>query len=149
MVYVPPDVTPGELEVLQILWDQGPCSTRQVTDFTRPGGDDSQYATVQKMLHRLEAKGFVARDRRLSVHLFAATLDRDEFIDRRLRAGELGLWRLNGAALDPACSQQIAFGRRTGGPAPIIDRPDQPPETGDKSAARADFPKKKDERTGR
>jgi predicted transcriptional regulator len=86
MVYVPPDVTAGELEVLQVLWDRGPCSTRQVTDRLRPGGGESHYATIQKMLTRLEAKRFVRRDRRLSVHLFAAAVSRDEFIDRRLRA---------------------------------------------------------------
>ncbi len=86
MAYVPPDVTAGELEVLQVLWDRGTCSTRQVTDVLHPGGGESQYATVQKMLQRLETKGFVCRDRRLSVHLFAAALGRDELIDRRLRA---------------------------------------------------------------
>jgi BlaI family transcriptional regulator, penicillinase repressor len=86
MAYIPPDITAGELEVLQVLWDRGECSTRQVTDILRPGGGESQYATVQKMLQRLEFKGFVRRDRRLSVHLFAAALSRDEFIDRRLRA---------------------------------------------------------------
>jgi BlaI family transcriptional regulator, penicillinase repressor len=38
------------------------------------------------VLDRMEAKGFVARDRSLYVHVFAAALDRDELIGRRLRS---------------------------------------------------------------
>jgi BlaI family penicillinase repressor len=41
---------------------------------------------VQKLLDRLEGKGFVTRDRRASVHVFDAAVDRDQLIGRRLRA---------------------------------------------------------------
>jgi predicted transcriptional regulator len=49
-----------------------------------PGGSQAQYATVQKLLDRLEAKGFVARRRGTSAHSFETTVDRDELIGRRL-----------------------------------------------------------------
>jgi predicted transcriptional regulator len=132
MAYVAPDVTAGELEVLQILWDSGPCSTRQVTDVLRPGGGDSQYATVQKMLQRLESKGFVRRDRRLSVHLFAAALSREEFIDRRLRALARSVCGGSTAPLltqlvrnKPLSAEEREMLRA------IIERPEQPPGPAD------------------
>jgi BlaI family transcriptional regulator, penicillinase repressor len=81
------DITESELSVLRILWDRGPATIRQLTDVLYPrGAAAAQYATVQKLLDRMEAKGFVARDRSLYVHVFAAALDRDELIGRRLRS---------------------------------------------------------------
>src|SRR5262249_27497589 len=59
---------------------------RQVTEVLYPGGSAAQYATVQKLLDRMEAKGYVRRDRTLYVHVFTAVLDRDELIGRRLRS---------------------------------------------------------------
>ena len=80
------DITESELSVLRILWDRGPATIRQLTDVLYPGGGAAQYATVQKLLDRMEAKGYVSRDRTLYVHVFAAVLDRDELIGRRLRS---------------------------------------------------------------
>ena len=57
-----------------------------MTDVLYPDGGAAQYATVQKLLDRMEAKGYVRRDRTLYVHVFAAVLDRDELIGRRLRS---------------------------------------------------------------
>jgi predicted transcriptional regulator len=79
------EVTDAELAVLQALWDRGPATIRQLTDRLYPAGSASCYATVQKLLERLEAKAFVRRDRSGSVHEFAARVCRDELIGRRLR----------------------------------------------------------------
>jgi BlaI family transcriptional regulator, penicillinase repressor len=80
------DVTDAELAVVQVLWDRGPASVRQLSDVLYPEGTASQHATVLKLLERLEAKGCVARDRGPWPHLFRAVIDRDEVIGRRLRA---------------------------------------------------------------
>ena len=81
------DVTEAELVVMQRLWDAGRASIRQLAD-SLYGSDAgaAQYATVQKQLERLEAKGFVRRDRSLYVHVFSPAIDRDELIGRRIRA---------------------------------------------------------------
>jgi BlaI family transcriptional regulator, penicillinase repressor len=79
------DITESELAVLRVLWDRGTVTIRHLTDVLYPRGEAAQYATVQKLLDRMEAKGFVERDRSLFVHLFKAVLDRDEMIGRRLR----------------------------------------------------------------
>lgn len=82
----PRDITESELAVLRILWDRGLATIRQVTDVLYPDGGAAQYATVQKLLDRMEAKAFVQRDRSLFVHRFAPVLNRDELIGRRLRS---------------------------------------------------------------
>src|SRR5690349_5671773 len=81
----PLHVTDAELSVLEVLWEHGPSTVRRITDVLYPGGGVSKYATVQKLLERLE-KGnrYVKRDRSGGVQLFAATIDRGHLIGRRL-----------------------------------------------------------------
>ncbi|HYT88006.1 MAG TPA: BlaI/MecI/CopY family transcriptional regulator [Gemmataceae bacterium] len=86
MARTPEDIPPKELEVLQVLWEQGPATIRQITDKLYPEGRPAQYATVQKLLERLEAKKCVTRDRGSAVHVFTAALGRDELIGRRLQS---------------------------------------------------------------
>ena len=86
MVRKPQDVTDAELAVLQVLWDRGPCTQRQRADVLYPGGTASQTETVLKLLERLEAKGYVDRDRSGAVHVFEAIVERDDLIERRLQA---------------------------------------------------------------
>ena len=86
MARSPQDVTETELAVLQVLWDQGPATIRQITDLLYPEGEAAHYATVQKLLDRLEGKGFVRRDRTPPAHAFAAAVGRDDLIGRRLQA---------------------------------------------------------------
>lgn len=79
-----PKVTDAELAVLEVLWERGPLSIRRIADELYPGGRASDYATVQKLLERLEAKGCVARDRSSFAHLFQARVERRDLIDRQL-----------------------------------------------------------------
>ncbi|MCA8969094.1 MAG: BlaI/MecI/CopY family transcriptional regulator [Planctomycetes bacterium] len=77
-------VTQAERVVLQYLWEVGVATIRDVRDELYPGGETSEYATVQKLLERLEAKGLVKRSRRSVPHTFAAKVERDTFVGRRL-----------------------------------------------------------------
>jgi BlaI family transcriptional regulator, penicillinase repressor len=81
----PQDVTDAELAILQVLWEQGSLPIRKLTEELYPGGKTAQYATVQKLLERLEAKDCVARNRAAPVHIFQATIDRNELVGRRLK----------------------------------------------------------------
>ena len=81
------DITEGELAVLQELWRDPGMSIRQLTGRLYPRHrTTAHYGTVQKQLERLEAKGFVQRDRSLFVHRFTATVDRDGLVARRVDA---------------------------------------------------------------
>jgi BlaI family penicillinase repressor len=86
MARSPQDVTKTELAVMQVLWDRGPATIRQITDQLYPEGGTAHYATVQKLLDRLESKGLVTRDRTPPAHAFAAAVGRDDLIGRRLQA---------------------------------------------------------------
>src|ERR1700751_4607414 len=85
MARTPQDVTDTELAILQLLWESSPQTIRQLTDALYPGGTPAQYATVQKLLDRLELKMFVTRDRSSAAHLFAPAVHREELIGRRLQ----------------------------------------------------------------
>ena len=78
------DVTGAELAILRVLWDRGRATIRQLTDILYPSGGISEYATVKKLLTRLEHKGCVTHDRREAAHVFAAKITRDDLLGRRL-----------------------------------------------------------------
>ena len=79
------DVTETELAILQVLWDLRTATVRQVADRLYPEGKPSGPATVQKLLERLESKGFVVRDSGGGVNRFSAAVDRAAIISARLR----------------------------------------------------------------
>ncbi len=85
MVRTPKDVTDAELAVLQVLWERGQAAIRELTEVLYPQDVETQYSTVKRLLARLEAKGFVGRDRREAVHRFHAVVDRDGLVGRRLK----------------------------------------------------------------
>lgn len=85
MARTPQDVTDTELALLQVLWDGGTATIRQLTDAVYPDGGTAQYATVQKLLERLESKGCVRRERTPPAHVFTAAIAREDLIGRRLR----------------------------------------------------------------
>jgi predicted transcriptional regulator len=79
------DVTEAELAILQVLWEEGPATVRRLIDRLYPPGGASAHATVQKLLERLEAKGFVGRDRSGPVQVITPTIGRDVLVRHRLR----------------------------------------------------------------
>jgi predicted transcriptional regulator len=79
-------VTAAELAVLEVLWERGCASRRQIADVLYPGGAPAHYTTVQKLLERLEEKKLVERQQQEGTWVFTATIDRDELISRRLRS---------------------------------------------------------------
>ena len=80
------DATETELAVLEQLWASPRATIRDIADRLYPAGGVAHYNTVQKLLDRLEAKGFVRRDNAEMAHRFTALVGRDALIGRRLRA---------------------------------------------------------------
>ncbi|MEM7262560.1 MAG: BlaI/MecI/CopY family transcriptional regulator [Planctomycetota bacterium] len=78
-------VTETELAVVDQLWRHGEATIRQLTDALYPGGGASQYATVQKLLERLEAKELVGRDRTAVPHVFRTTIEREQMVGHELQ----------------------------------------------------------------
>lgn len=79
------DVTQTELAILDVLWQHGSATIRRITDELYTEGTTAEYATVQKLLERLEAKGCVRRDRRSFAHVFSPAIERSALIDQGLQ----------------------------------------------------------------
>ncbi|HUF12984.1 MAG TPA: BlaI/MecI/CopY family transcriptional regulator [Longimicrobiales bacterium] len=67
--------TDAELEILDVLWERGPSTVRDVLDRIR-GLRNVGYTTVLKLLQIMLSKGLVARDDADRSHVYRATLDR-------------------------------------------------------------------------
>jgi predicted transcriptional regulator len=104
----PRDVTDAELDVLRALWDIGPATIRALTDRLYPSGGTSEYATVQKLLERLEGKGHVARTAEGRQNVYRATVEREELVARRLRETAE---ELCDGSLTPLITQLVSAGK--------------------------------------
>lgn len=80
-----PRISAAELEVLKALWALGSATIRDLTERLYPMGDVAHYATVQKLLERLEDKRCVRRRTGGRAHVYTAALDRAGLIAGRLR----------------------------------------------------------------
>ena len=100
----PPEVSDTELKVLQSLWDHGPSTIRHLTDRLYPSGTAVHYATVQKLLDRLEKDRCVTRDRSETPHVFTAAITREDYIGGQLRAMAA---KLCGGSLTPLLTHLI------------------------------------------
>lgn len=75
----------AELEVLKALWALGPATIRELTDRLYPAGGVAHYATVQKLLERLEEKRCVRHRAGGRANVYSAAVDRQGLIAHRLR----------------------------------------------------------------
>ena len=79
------DVTDAELSVMRSLWSHATRTRRELTDELYPTGGPAHYTTVQKLLERLETKGFVQSVMAGPTRTFTAVVARGQLISRRLR----------------------------------------------------------------
>ena len=103
-------VTEAELSILEFLWNAGPSTKRMIADTLYPQGRDSDVATVQKLLQRLETKGHVVRDRSAIAHVFSAAAPKNEFVGRQLEAVAD---KLSGGSLAPLVMHLVEGQRLT------------------------------------
>ncbi len=80
--------TDAELAILQVLWNRGPSTVRQVHD-ALAAAQNTGYTTTLKLMQIMARKGLVTRDESERTHVYAARLGRSE-IQRQLVADLLG-----------------------------------------------------------
>ncbi len=68
-----PKPTPGELEILRVLWSRGPSTVREVQEAL--GAHETGYTTSLKLLQIMADKGLVARDETARAHVYAAQVE--------------------------------------------------------------------------
>ncbi len=98
-----PKISKFELQLLEKLWELGPCSVREVQEGL-PEKDRPAYTTVQTMIYRLEEKGAVRRTKKIgNAHLFEAVFTR-KAVHKRLIGDLLSLF---GGSAAPVMSHLV------------------------------------------
>ena len=69
--------TESELEILQIIWEKGQCSVRDVHDVLEKT-KDAGYTTTLKLMQIMHDKGLVERDTSAKTHLYKAVITREQ-----------------------------------------------------------------------
>lgn len=74
--------TESEMEILQVLWDKGQSSVREV--FEALDKKDVGYTTILKLMQIMHDKGMVTRDTSSKTHLYVAKLVKEEIQEKML-----------------------------------------------------------------
>ena len=67
-----PKPTAGELEILQVLWEHGPSTVRDIHQALHEKKKDLGYTTVLKLMQIMTAKGLLRRDEEQRAHVYEA-----------------------------------------------------------------------------
>ncbi len=67
--------TDAELNILQILWERGSCTVREVHE-TLYGSDGAGYTTALKLMQIMHSKGLVDRDDSQRAHVYRSAISR-------------------------------------------------------------------------
>lgn len=71
-----PKPTDAELEILQVLWENGSCSVRFVNDILAEKKEVG-YTTTLKFMQIMYEKGLVTRNTDARSHIYEAAIERD------------------------------------------------------------------------
>jgi BlaI family penicillinase repressor len=69
--------TEGELEILQVLWNRGQASVREVHE-TILQYKEAGYTTTLKLMQIMYEKGLVSRDDSSKIHIYRANVSREK-----------------------------------------------------------------------
>ena len=90
--------TTAELEILNVLWDRGPISVRDVHNLLAESRDVF-YTTTLKTMQVMLAKGYVSRDTSERAHIYQSAIARSD-VERDLIDGLLnGVFKGSSARL--------------------------------------------------
>ncbi|SDO32356.1 Predicted transcriptional regulator [Pedobacter steynii] len=69
--------TESELEILQILWEKGNCTVREVHEILEKN-KDAGYTTTLKLMQIMSEKGLVVRDTSSKTHIYKAVVNQQK-----------------------------------------------------------------------
>ena len=81
-----PALPNAELAVMDLLWTKGRLTGRQIIDRLYADAPKPQHGTVQRLLQRLAAKGFLERDRSLGISVYSPAISRDAYASAQLES---------------------------------------------------------------
>lgn len=79
----PSKPTESELEILQILWDKGECTVREVHDILDLNKNVG-YTTTLKLMQIMDEKGLVCRDTTSKTHIYKAIVSKEQIQQQML-----------------------------------------------------------------
>ena len=79
-------VTETELSILQVIWEEGEPTSRDIAEALYEEVTDPKLASVQKLLERLEGKGCIERDRSERAHRFRSRISQGDYLKHRLQS---------------------------------------------------------------
>ena len=81
-----PSLANAELAIMKLLWQDDRLPARHIREQLYPDSTKAQYGIMQRLLQRLEDKGYVERDRSLPVHLFTAKINSQAYTCSQLES---------------------------------------------------------------
>ena len=69
--------TPAELEVLQTIWEQGPCTVREVMNLLKPKRPRA-YTSVMSLMNVMAEKGLLHQKPKGRAFIYSAKVSRDK-----------------------------------------------------------------------
>jgi BlaI family transcriptional regulator, penicillinase repressor len=104
-----PKLSRLELRIMEVLWDKGDCSVREIQDGfpenTRPA-----YTTIQTTVYRMEAKKVVARAKKIGNSLIFTPLISKNAAQRRLIDDLISMF---GGRIQPVVAHLVHSGKFT------------------------------------
>src|ERR1035438_3509894 len=70
--------TDGELEILRVLWREGPSTVRDVHGILSKAKPGTGYTTVLKLMQIMAEKDLVSRDEKNKAHVYSPRIREDE-----------------------------------------------------------------------
>jgi len=68
--------TESEMEILQILWEEGPSTVREVHEILS-GTKESGYTTTLKLMQIMHDKGMLSRNDESKTHIYSALIKKE------------------------------------------------------------------------
>ena len=81
-----PPLANSELAIMDLLWSNERLTARQIREQLYGDSTKAQHGTVQRLLQRMEEKGYAERDTSLFVHLFSAKVSRQAYAGQQLES---------------------------------------------------------------
>ena len=77
-------LTKAEEEVMQIIWEIGPCLVRDILE--RIGDPDMPHSTISSVVRILEKKGFVGHKAYGKTHEYFAAISREDYASQGVKS---------------------------------------------------------------
>lgn len=95
-----------------VLWDRGPTTVREIAQAVYGRHSQSLHTTIKSLLERLIRKDFVICDRTTHVHLFAAAVAKQSFVQSQIDRLAVSVFEGNVGSVLLSMVEQIRLSKK-------------------------------------